>query len=133
MRIVKVIFAASLGLLAAISASNAWALTQQAFDQAGFQAAQAAGASIVVHVTAPWCPTCKAQHAVIDKLAANEDFKDLVVFAVDFDSQPDVWQKLKASSQSTIIAYKGETESGRLVGATQPDAIENLLRTALKK
>ncbi len=39
----------------------------------------------------------------------------------------------KANSQSTLIAFKGATETGRLVGATKADAIEGLLQTTMKK
>lgn len=132
-RLYRAMLAVTLGLLVSMNSSSAWALKQQPFDQASFEAAQSAGGAVVVHVTAPWCPTCKAQHAAIEKLAANDDLKDLVVFDVDFDNQPDVWRGLKASSQSTLIAFNGKSESGRLVGATQPEAIETLFRSALAK
>jgi thioredoxin 1 len=38
---------------------------------------------------------------------------------------------LKATSQSTLIVYKGETEKGRTVGDTNAASIEALLDQAL--
>jgi thioredoxin 1 len=38
---------------------------------------------------------------------------------------------LKATSQSTMIVYQGETEKGRSVGDTNPASIEALLDGAL--
>lgn len=128
-------FVAGALVCAAIIAQSlsASALERLPFDAAKFKAVQSAGDAVVIHVTAPWCPTCKAQHAAIDKLSDNAAFKDLVVLDVDFDSQAEVWRKLGATSQSTIIAYDGATESGRLVGVTKPDAIEVLFRSAMKQ
>jgi thioredoxin 1 len=34
------------------------------YDPASFAAAQKAGQSILIHITAPWCPTCKAQKPI---------------------------------------------------------------------
>lgn len=36
-----------------------------AFDQAAFEAAQKAQKPILVHITAPWCPDCRAQNAIL--------------------------------------------------------------------
>ena len=44
------------------------ATDKKPFDQAAFDAAQAAGKPILVEVTAPWCPTCKAQAPTLSKL-----------------------------------------------------------------
>ncbi|NKB16175.1 MAG: thioredoxin family protein [Sphingomonadales bacterium] len=35
-------------------------------------AAQSSDKSIVVDVSATWCPVCKAQHKVLDSLAKNQ-------------------------------------------------------------
>ncbi|MCJ2013698.1 thioredoxin family protein [Methylobacterium sp. J-076] len=101
------------------------------FTPAAFDAAQKAGKPILVEVSAPWCPICKTQKPVLAKLAAEPRFKDLVVFDVDFDSRKDVLRQLNARMQSTLIAYKGETEVGRSVGETQPEWIEGLVEKTL--
>jgi thioredoxin 1 len=101
------------------------------FERSQFEAAQKAGHAILIDITAPWCPTCKAQKPVIEKLAAQPEFKDLTIFTVDFDSQKQAVAALKASSQSTLIAFKGSNETGRSVGDTQAASIESLLRSAI--
>jgi thiol-disulfide isomerase/thioredoxin len=112
------------------NAAAAFALTQAPFDAAAFKAAQDAGKSVIVHVTAPWCPTCVAQHATIDALAGKPEFANLTVYNVDFDSQADVWKSFNARSQSTIIAFAGPKEIGRLFGETKAAPVEKLFQGA---
>ncbi|MCJ2035405.1 thioredoxin family protein [Methylobacterium sp. J-068] len=96
-----------------------------------FAAAQKAGKPILVEVSAPWCPICKTQKPILAELGRQARFKDLVVFDVDFDSQKDVLRRFNARMQSTLIAFKGETETGRSVGETQPEWIEGLVEKTL--
>lgn len=99
----------------------------QEFDQKAFEAAQTAGKSVLVDVSAPWCPTCKAQKPILSSLAKDPRFKDIVVFQVDFDTQKDVLRKFDVRMQSTLICYKGTKEVGRSTGDTNPASIEALL------
>jgi thiol-disulfide isomerase/thioredoxin len=101
------------------------------FTPEAFEAAQKQGKPILVEVSAPWCPICKAQKPVIAKLAAEPRFKDLQVFDVDFDSRKDVLKRFNARMQSTLIAFKGEAEVGRSVGETQAEWIEGLVEKTL--
>lgn len=116
----------------AATAAHAFAADVKAYDEAAFKAAQDAGSSIVVHVTAPWCPTCKAQEAAIDEVGKKPDYANVKVFRVDFDSQKPVWTAWKVNSQSTLIAFKGAAETGRIVGQSKPDAVEALVKTSVK-
>lgn len=101
------------------------------FTQAAFEAAQKAGKSILVDVSAPWCPTCKAQAPIIGKLRKEAKYAGIVLFNVDFDSQKDVLKALNVRSQSTLIGYKGAKETTRSTGDTNPMTIEDLLETTL--
>lgn len=101
------------------------------FEQSAFDAAQKAGKPILVEVTAPWCPTCKAQAPILSELRAMPKFKDLVVFAVDFDSQKDALKTFNTQKQSTLIVFKGGKEVGRSTGDTKKDSIEALLAKTL--
>lgn len=119
---------ASLALLATLPASAAeW----QPFSTAAFAAAQKEGKPILVDIFAPWCPVCRAQAPILEKLTAEPKFKDLIVFKVDFDNQPGEVRALRANQQSTLITYKGETEKGRSVGDTNRASIAALLQSAL--
>jgi len=116
-------------LLAGVPAQ---AFQTKAFDAASFKAAQSAGDAILVDVFAPWCPTCKAQQQVFDSLKDKPEYAKVTVFKVDFDNQPDVVKSFGARMQSTLIAYKGEKETGRSAGDTNPQSIEALLASTLE-
>ena len=70
---------ATMAGIAAIAIAPASAFEKTAFDAKAFEAAQAGGKAILVEVSAPWCPTCKAQKPILSGLAAKAKFKDLVV------------------------------------------------------
>ena len=126
------VFGAALAMAIALScASLASAADSKPFDQAVFDAAQAAGKPILVHVTAPWCPTCKAQAPILSRLESEPRFDDLVVFNIDFDTQKDLLRKFNVSMQSTLIVFKGKQETGRSTGDTNPASIEALLAKAV--
>ena len=128
-------------LISALAGSLAWwmatsaasAAERKVFDAASFEAAQQRGARILVDISATWCPTCKAQHKVLDSLAQQPEFADIVVFEVDFDSQKDAVKSFNARQQSTLIAFNGAQETRRLVGETGTESIEGLLKSTLKK
>jgi len=120
-----------LALLATAFAAPVFAQDKTPFTQAAFEAAQKAGKSILVDVSAPWCPTCKVQAPIISKLRKEAKYAGIVVFNVDFDSQKDVLKALNASRQSTLIGFKGAKETRRSVGDTNPINIEDLLETTL--
>lgn len=120
---------ALLAPLAFASATQAGEMT--AYSQAAFEAAQKAGKPILIEVSAPWCPICKTQKPILAKLSADPRFKDLQIFDIDFDSQKALLRTLDVRTQSTLIAYKGATETGRSVGETQPEWIEGLVEKTL--
>jgi thiol-disulfide isomerase/thioredoxin len=133
MRLSSSAYAALLGLtVAIIGITSAAAFEQREFDSASFIAAQAANKSILVDISATWCPTCKAQHTVLKSLAGKPEYAQVVVFQVDFDSQKDAVKSFNAHHQSTLIAFKGARETSRLVGETGAAPIEDLLKSALK-
>jgi thioredoxin-like negative regulator of GroEL len=112
--------------------SSAWASsTAIPFSAEAFKAAQASGSPILVEIHADWCPTCKAQKPILEKLTADPKFRDLVVFRVDFDSMKPVVKEFGAQMQSTLIVFKGSAEQGRSVGDTKQDSIAALLDKSL--
>lgn len=110
--------------------SVANAAERKTFDVDSFAAAQQRGARILVDITATWCPTCKAQKPIIDSLVTRPENNDLVIFSVDFDSQKPVVRQFGAQSQSTLIAFRGKTETARSVGDTDPNSIATLVRSS---
>ena len=126
-------FSASFISAAAFSAMTlpASAAVTVPYTAEAFDAAQAAGKSVLVEIHATWCPTCKAQAPILSSIEQGEAFKDLLVLHVDFDSQKDAVRRLGARMQSTLITFKGGKETGRSVGDTNQASIADLLQKAL--
>jgi thiol-disulfide isomerase/thioredoxin len=122
---------ALLAFLAIAMNEAAHAADKKPFDAKAFDAAQAAGKSILVEVHAPWCPVCKAQAPILSRLSGEAKYKDVVRFDIDFDSQKDLLRKFNVQRQSTLIAFKGKQEVGRSTGDTNPASLESLLAKAI--
>lgn len=115
-------------LLMAMSFANA--AQKERFTDARFDAAQQKNESVIIDVTAPWCPTCKAQKPIIEKLASDKKYSDVIILEVDFDTQKDVLKRFKVNQQSTLIAFKGKAERGRSTGDTTEVGIRGLFDKA---
>jgi thiol-disulfide isomerase/thioredoxin len=111
--------------------SIAFGMDKKPFEPKIFEAAQAAGKSILIDVSASWCPTCKIQAVVLSRLGNDPKFKQFVSFNIDYDSQKDLLRKFNVQRQSTLIVFKGKFETGRSTGETNPGSIEALLAKAI--
>ena len=118
-------------LAVAAPLAPSWANSAVPFSAEAFKAAQAAGSPILVEIHADWCPTCKAQNPILDKLTSAAKFSDLKIFRVDFDAQKPVVKEFGAQMQSTLIVFKGKAEQGRSVGDTKEASIAALLDKSL--
>lgn len=125
------VFSAALFATGTLLASTLGAAAGEKFTPAALEAAQAAGKSILVEISAPWCSTCKAQKPILSELGKDPRFKNLVTLEVDFDSQKDAVRALNARSQSTLIVFKGKTEAGRSVGDASKVGITALLEKSI--
>ena len=101
------------------------------YSQQEFDALAQAGKPVVVDVTAPWCPTCKAQKPIIDSLAKQPAYKDVTVLTVDFDSEKNILKQFKVNMQSTLIGFKAGKEVTLSVGDSTPSGVESIFKKAV--
>ena len=103
----------------------------QPYDQATFDALQKQGKPILVMIHADWCPVCRAQAPIVEKLLKEKDFRGITALRVDFDSQKPIVRKFRAVRQSTLIVFKGGKELARSLGDTSEPGIMALLMNTL--
>ena len=101
------------------------------FNQAQYQQAVAVGKPVVVYLHADWCPTCRAQKPIVDKLSTDPKLKDVTIFVADFDTETALEKSLKVSQQSTFVVFKQGHEVTRSTGQTAEPAIRATLEQAL--
>jgi thioredoxin 1 len=127
------LLSAALFLVAALGLSNAAdAGSIQPFDRATFEAAQRNSQPVLIEISAPWCPVCRAQKPIIEALAGSPDYEGLTVLEVDFDTQKQIVREFGARTQSTLIMFRGKAETGRSVGDTDPARIEALVASGFE-
>lgn len=101
-------------------AGKAKELTDSTFDTA-----VSTGVSLV-DFWAPWCPPCKMQGPIVEKLADNYDGKALIA-KVNVDEEGQSASKYGVASIPTLVLMKDGKEVTRFVGLRQ----EQELVTAL--
>ena len=101
------------------------------FDQKKFDSAVAAGESVVVDFSATWCPTCKAQKPIVDKLMELPKFKTVTLFVADYDKEVALKKQLRVAQQSTFVVFKGGKEVTRSTGQTDKDVLAAVFDKAL--
>ena len=100
--------------------------TQQEFDTLN-----AEGKTIVIHVHAEWCGTCKAQDVQVNAAMNAPEFRDVVFFEVNFDSQRKAVKFFNSKVESVLIIFKQGKEIDRTVAIRDPGALQAFLQQAL--
>ena len=118
-------------LAALLFSMSSYAGDTRPFDQKAFDDLTHSGKPVIVSVRAPWCPICKVQVPVEDSVMKSDEFKDVTLMTVDFDSQKDILKELNVSKQSAILVYKGGKEVGRSIGDKNEASIEALMNKAI--
>ncbi|TXH04383.1 MAG: thioredoxin [Rhodocyclaceae bacterium] len=120
---------ALLTLALATACNLALALDIQPYTPETLAAKQKAGESVALHFHADWCPTCRAQDKVFNGWKGDASVPGTLLI-VDYDKERELKRQLGVRTQSTVIAYKGARETGRLAGDTDPKALRAVLDSA---
>ena len=126
MKLVRILFA----LFAFLAAASAHALEVAPYTPTALSQAQQSGKSYALHFHADWCPVCRAQSKVIEKLK-TDPMLGLTVLVVNYDTEKPLRKRFDVHTQSTLIAFKGKNETDRLTGNTDADTIRAVLESAL--
>jgi thiol:disulfide interchange protein len=118
-------------LLLALSTRAAFAGEIKPYNQAEVDKLSAQGKPFLLDVRADWCPTCAAQAPVIRDLMAQDKYKDLTTFTIDFDRDTALLKTYNVRVQSTLILLTGKHEEARSVAETTREGIERLLNNGL--
>ena len=101
------------------------------FNQTKYEQAVAAGKPVVVYLHADWCPTCRAQQPIVDRLSKEPRLKEVTIFVADFDKETALEKSLKVNQQSTFVVFKQGHEVTRSTGQTAEPVIRATLEQAL--
>lgn len=101
------------------------------FNQAQYAQAVAAGKPVVVYLHADWCPTCRAQQPIVDRLSKDPRYQNVTIFVADFDKETALEKSLGVTQQSTFVVFRQGHEVTRSTGQTAEPAIRAVLEQAL--
>ena len=96
-----------------------------------FEATVSTGVTLV-DFWAPWCPPCRAQGPIVERLADDFDGK-AVVAKVNVDEQGLAATKYGVASIPTLVILKDGKEVQRFVGLQQEADLSSALDSFLKK
>ncbi len=122
--------ATAAALACLLTALPARALDIQPYSADALAGAQRSGKPVALHFHASWCPTCRAQEKVFNSFRSDTTLA-LPLLVADYDKERELKQKLGVRTQSTLIVYRGDRETARLAGETDPAKLRAALESAL--
>lgn len=83
-------------------------------------------APVLVDFWAPWCGPCRMVSPILDKLAADADFRVKIV-KVNVDDEPDLAGRYGISSIPTMLLIRGEQIVETVIGARNEPSLRALV------
>jgi thioredoxin 1 len=121
----------SLLAMSFLMAAGAARAGEQPFDAARFAQDNAAGRPAIVYFHATWCPVCKIQTPIVERLSKRADMQGVTIFVADYDKEVALKRQMKITQQSTFVVFKGGHEVTRATGQTREQDIQNTFAKAL--
>ena len=118
--------------IVSLTASPAPAGEVVPFAEDMFQGMATEGKPLLIEAHAEWCPICRKQATVIDKLVHSSAYAAVTVLRIDYDQQKDALKRFHIGTQGTLIGFKGTEERGRSVGETSDREISALFDAVIK-
>jgi len=84
----------------------------------------------IIDFYATWCGPCKAVSPFLEQL--DKTYKDLNVFKVDVDKNPELAQRFKISSVPTFKFVESGKVTRTQVGVQNPADLEGTVRSLLR-
>jgi len=85
------------------------------------------GQIAIVKFATTTCPPCKMLKPIFEKLATNEDLKDVVFIAADANEHPQA-AMYQVSSVPTLLFFKGQEVLGQNVGFVPEKPLHDFLK-----
>lgn len=76
---------------------------------------------VLLDFWATWCPPCRMQSPIVDKIAAERS--DIVVGKVNTDDQPELSAMFEVENIPTLVIIKDGKPAARLVGLHSKEQI----------
>lgn len=91
------------------------------------QEVEKAGAPVLVELWAPWCVYCRRLSPMLDRLSEKLGDK-LSIGKINIDEQPELAEKLDASTIPTLYVYQNGSHSEKLVAPGSQAQVEAFLQ-----
>ncbi|MBB3061320.1 thioredoxin family protein [Microbulbifer rhizosphaerae] len=110
-------------LYSLILAPVAMAQGTESFSMKRFEMLQEQGENVLVHISAPWCSSCRKQKQILTEYQQQYPDAGLHILNVDYDTQKQWVTHFKAPHQSTLVLFSGTEQVWLSVGETRKERI----------
>ncbi len=106
---------------------------EKPYTKEAFQASQEKGEKIMLQVHAKWCPVCKNEDKVFEKLKKEDFFKHVTYYQADWDKELELRKELNVSNPGTLIIFTGKKEMTRNSGIQNEEEFKRFATTFFDK
>ena len=108
-------------------------MAQTQYTKEAFEASREKGEKIMLQVHAKWCPVCKNEDKVFEKLKKEDFFKHVTYYQADWDKELELRKELNVSNPGTLIIFTGKKEMTRNSGIQNEEEFKRFATTFFDK